>query len=39
LIANAIPGTRLLLYESPLGHLGYAVHLGKANQAIVKIIA
>ena len=38
-IADAIPGARLLLDESPLGHLGSAVHLGKANEAIVKIIA
>ena len=38
-IADAIPGARLFLYESPLGHLGCAVHLGKANEAIVKFIA
>ncbi len=38
-IADAIPGARLFLYGSPLGHLGCAVHLGKANEAIVKFIA
>lgn len=37
-IADAIPGSRVFLYESPLGHLGCAVHIGKANEAIVKFI-
>ena len=37
--ADAIPGAWLFLYESPLDHLGYAVQLGRANEAIVKIIA
>jgi homoserine acetyltransferase len=38
-IADAIPGARPFLYESPLGHLGFAVYLGKADEAIVKFIA
>jgi homoserine O-acetyltransferase len=38
-IADAIPGAKLFLYESPLGHIGCAVHIGKANAAIVQHIA
>lgn len=37
-IADAIPGAKVFLYESPLGHLGCAVHIGKASDAIVKFI-
>ena len=38
-LADAIPGSKVFLYESPLGHLGCAVHIGRANEAIVKFIA
>jgi homoserine O-acetyltransferase len=38
-IADAIPSTKVFLYESPLGHLGCAVHIGKANAAIMQHIA
>ena len=37
-IADAIPGARVFLYESALGHLGCALHIGKANETIVKFI-
>ena len=37
-IADAIPGAKAFLYESPLGHLGCALHIGKANDAIVRFI-
>ena len=33
-----VPGAKLFLYESPLGHLGCAVHIDKANETIVKFI-
>ena len=38
-IADAIPGARVFLYESALGHLGCALHIGKANEAITRFIA
>lgn len=38
-IAEAIPGAQTFLYESILGHVGCAVHIGKANPAIVQFIA
>jgi len=38
-IADAIPGAKTFLYESVLGHLGCAVHIGKANAAILQHIA
>jgi len=37
-IADAIPGAKVFLYDSVLGHLGCALHIGKANDAIVKFI-
>ena len=37
-IADGIPGSKVFLYESPLGHLGCAVHIGKANEAILKFV-
>lgn len=37
-IVDAIPGAQVFLYESPLGHLGCAVHIGKANEAIMRFI-
>lgn len=38
-IADAIPGAKTFFYESVLGHLGCAVHIGKANAAIMQHIA
>jgi len=34
-IADGIAGAKSFLYESPLGHLGCVVHIGKANAAIM----
>ncbi len=33
-IADAIPGAKTFLYSSPLGHIGSAVHIGRASAAI-----
>ena len=38
-IADGIPGAKAFFYESILGHLGCAVHIGKANAAILQHIA
>lgn len=38
-IADAIPGAKMFLYESVLGHVGCAVHIGKANAAILQHIS
>jgi homoserine O-acetyltransferase len=38
-IADGIAGSKVFLYESALGHLGCAVHIGKANEAILRFIA
>ncbi len=37
-IADGIPGSKVFLYESQLGHLGCALHIGRANDAIMKFI-
>jgi homoserine acetyltransferase len=37
-LADAIPGAKVFLYESPLGHLGCALHIGKASEAIVRFM-
>ncbi len=33
-IADAIPGAKSFLYSSPLGHIGSAVHIGRASAAM-----
>ncbi len=38
-IADGIPGAKAFFYESQLGHIGCAVHIGKANAAILDHIA
>lgn len=38
-LVKGIPGAKSFLYESALGHIGCAVHIGKANEAIVRFIA
>lgn len=38
-ITAAIPGSKSFMYESVLGHIGCAVHIGKANAAILQHIA
>jgi homoserine O-acetyltransferase len=38
-IADAIPGAKAFFYESPLGHLGCAIHIARANTAILEHIA
>jgi homoserine O-acetyltransferase len=38
-IADGISGAKAFFYESPLGHIGCAVHIGKANAAILEHIA
>jgi len=38
-LADAIPGAKVFFYESILGHVGCAVHIGRANAAIVQHIA
>jgi homoserine O-acetyltransferase len=37
-LVDAIPGAKAFLYESPLGHLGSVVHIGRANAAILEHI-
>lgn len=37
-IANAIPGAKLFAYDSILGHMGCAVELSKAGEAISKFL-
>lgn len=37
-LAAAIPGAKVFVYSSPLGHVGCAVHIGKANQAMVDFV-
>jgi homoserine acetyltransferase len=38
-VADGIAGAKTFFYESPLGHIGCAVHIGKANSAIVQFVA
>lgn len=38
-LADGIAGAKVFLYESPLGHIGSVVHIGKANAAILQHIA
>lgn len=37
--ADAIPGAKVFLYESPAGHVGSGVHIARANKAIAAHIA
>ena len=37
-IAEAIPGAKVFSYDSVLGHLGCALHLTKAGEAITEFL-
>jgi homoserine O-acetyltransferase len=37
-IAYAIPGAELFAYDSILGHLGCALHIDRANQAMLEFL-
>lgn len=37
-VSKAIPGAKLFAYDSVLGHLGCAIHINKASQAIVDFL-